>query len=394
MPNVSAARWMQVLHASTDYSFNVADAVTFADKTFLDAVNNIFSRHNNTAMKRDLSWTFVQVFSSIADRDFLMHTLGTRSLALEQRRSFCVTEIEAAYRWLIVSLHVLTDFPPDRRAVIDASLNGVTQTVVSKLDNLSWADTDLRRALSDKVLNVSVTMWPTGSLLTTEGISHFYAGWFSNTSSFTQHWVTAARNWRRLNIPAYLSEHPRMQQFIEYDYFLNAIQIALVTLQPPWHYANGTKAMTYGTLVFFYALQLVRSFDAIGLQIDPEGRVSDSWLPAGTKAVTDKRASCLGSGRDYDDYFPEVPAIEAAHATFEATLTEHERSQVVVSGCSEDQLFFLAACFILCGLHDEQEMARRVSCNKAVANFQPFAKAFGCRDNAAMNPPNKCPFFD
>ncbi|XP_070396656.1 endothelin-converting enzyme 1-like isoform X2 [Dermacentor albipictus] len=396
--NVSADRWRKALEASSRHPFHPSDNVTFADKTLLEAVNNIFLRYNDTSVMWHLSWTFIQVFSSIADRDFLTHKLGSQTLARRQRRSFCATEVEAAYRWIVVSLLVAADFPRDSRDTIDASLNKITQTVASLLENATWADPGSGKALGDKVRNVSVTLWPSEGLLTEEGLSKLHAGWFSNASTFTESWINAARNWRKLATRgdhAEVTEHPLnvLVPFVRYDHFLNAVRVALVALSRPWYYAKGTKAMDYGALGFFYALQLVRSFDSVGIQVDPNGRITDSWLPAGTKDALAKKASCLGPQPDaYGEFFPEIVAMEAVHAAYEAATTEYDRSLKVFHAFSEDQLFFVAACVTICGLHDA-DPALRVSCNKAVSQMAAFANAFRCPEGAAMNPARKCAFF-
>ncbi|KAH6921671.1 hypothetical protein HPB50_003949 [Hyalomma asiaticum] len=398
--NVSADRWRNALEAASGQRFRLSDSVTFTYGTLLEAVNNIFHRYNDTALLEDISWTFIQVFSAVADRDFLALKYGTSGMARQQRRFFCATELDAAYRWILLSILVAADFPRQSRDAIDASLNEITHAVASLLENASWTNPDLGKALSDKVRDISVTLWPSESLLTEEGLSKFHSGWFSRAGSFTEHWIAAARNWRKLMVirdnHRELSEQPRnfLVPFLRYDHFLNAVRIALVTLSPPWYYAEGTKAMAYGSLGFTYALQLVRSFDATGIQVDPDGRITESWLPAGSKAALAKKASCLGhdSGK-YGDFFPEIVAMEAVQAAYEMAATEYDHSVMVFPTLNEDQLFFVAACITVCGLNNVFPVELRVSCNKAVSAMPSFASAFRCRKDAAMNPARKCAFF-
>ncbi|KAH7984444.1 hypothetical protein HPB52_020860 [Rhipicephalus sanguineus] len=365
--------------------FVLSDSVTFASKVSLKALNNIFLRHNDTALLKDLSWTFILLFSSVADRDFLTLKYGTPGMAREQRRSFCATEVDAAYRWIVVSLLVVVDFPRQSRDSIDASMNEITRTVASLFEKASWVHPDLGKALGDKVRNVSVTLWPSERLLTEEGLAMFQVGWFSKARTFTEHWISAARNWRSLTLAwknhREVAEHPRnfLVPFLQYDHFLNAVRIALVTLSRPWYYAKGTKAMAYGSFVFFYALQLVRSFDAIGIQGESQIR---GFPPA--------RRPHSGN---YGGFFPEIVAMEAAHAAYEAAVAEYERSLKVFPALSEDQLFFVAACITVCGLNNVFPVELRVSCNKAVSAMPALANAFRCPNDTAMNRAIKCAFF-
>ncbi|KAH7975704.1 hypothetical protein HPB52_004592 [Rhipicephalus sanguineus] len=110
--------------------------------------------------------------------------------------------------------------------------------------------------------------------------------------------------------------------------------------------------MAFGFLGF-YALQVVRSFDAIGIQVDPQGKITDSWLPAGTKAALAEKASCLGpDSGNYSDFFPEMVAMEAVHAVYQAAATEYDRSLKVFPASSEDHLLFVAASLTVCGLNN------------------------------------------
>ncbi|KAH8031418.1 hypothetical protein HPB51_017190 [Rhipicephalus microplus] len=260
--NITTERWRKALQASSPQSFLLSDSVTFSTKASLKALNSIFLHHNNTALLKGLSWTFILVFCSITDRDFLTLKFGTLEIAREQRRSFCATELDAAYRWIIVSLLVTADFPRQSRDAIDASFDEITCTVVSLLKKAFSSRPNLEKALSDKV--------------------------------------------------------------------------------------------------------------------DPRGRITDSWLPAGTKATLAEKASFLGPDScNYSDFFPEM------------AVTQHDRSMKVFPALSEDQLFFVVACITVCSLANVFPVELRVSCNKAVSGMPTFAKAFRCPKGGAMNGANK-----
>ncbi|KAH9377001.1 hypothetical protein HPB48_018749 [Haemaphysalis longicornis] len=400
-PKVTPARWAKAINASVKGRREIllSDNVTFMDLALLRVMGVVFSRYSNAEILRHLSWTFAQIFSHVADRQLLTLKFGDRKLARAERHKFCATEVEAAYQWLPSSIVAATEFPPDRRATIDETLNNATQALISKLGGLSGTNAFFRHAVSGKLQNISVTLWPPDALLTREGLGEEYDAIFSNvTLSFTKLWISAMRTWQHYRYKFSYSrnaEHPRNfdPPIMRYNYVLNTVQIAMAALTPPWYYYNGTKAMTHGGLFFFYVLQLVRAFDAIGRRFDPEGTVSTSWLPAESNfAITLKSACLLGTGSE--DNFPEIPAMEVAYAAFEASLTEQDRSLWVVDTLSEEQLFFVTACLTMCGLDNVVRVSDRLDCNKAVANFPPFSKAFQCPDNSKMNPRNKCPFFN
>ncbi|KAH9380275.1 hypothetical protein HPB48_018181 [Haemaphysalis longicornis] len=95
--------------------------------------------------------------------------------------------------------------------------------------------------------------------------------------------------------------------YFEYDYVSNAVRVAIGAVEIPLYAEGSTHATFYGGLGFSYAAQLVRAFDEGGLTIDPHGAINDSWAPPSWKR------NCSNDRRSP---FPEIPAIQVAHARF------------------------------------------------------------------------------
>ncbi|XP_050052485.3 uncharacterized protein [Dermacentor andersoni] len=165
---------------------------------------------------------------------------------------------------------------------------------------------------------------------------------------------------------------------------------------------KGTKAMFYGGLGYQFTRQLVKAVDASGIKVDVNGSIVHSLLSAETSGEFEERVRCRAhiASRDQNDGtfsdsesgpFPEVPAIEVAHAAWLAS--REPRDLRLSRRWSEAQLFFITACYAMCA-HDWHGKFHAGQCNKAVQNFAPFAEAFNCSLGARMNPENKCTFFD
>lgn len=174
--------------------------------------------------------------------------------------------------------------------------------------------------------------------------------------------------------------------YLEYDYVSNAVRVAIGAVNLPLYDAESTNAMIYGGLGFSYAAQLVRAFDEGGLTIDPYGAINDSWAPPSWKR------NCSA---DHRSPFPEIPALQAAHAAFQRALANGTRpARRLMADYTEEQVFFIAACFTLCQLEESALGFYGGHCNRAVKNFAPFAEAFACRNGSKMNPDDSCPYFN
>ncbi|KAH9379838.1 hypothetical protein HPB48_022652 [Haemaphysalis longicornis] len=98
---------------------------------------------------------------------------------------------------------------------------------------------------------------------------------------------------------------------------------------------------------------------------------------------------------DFDSPFPEIPAIEIAHAAFRHALgNDSALSRRVTLDYTEEQVFFITACFTLCSIPSLAGRFFGGDCNKAARNYAPIAEAFHCRDGASMKPKTPCSYFD
>ncbi|KAH6927798.1 hypothetical protein HPB50_008632 [Hyalomma asiaticum] len=102
----------------------------------------------------------------------------------------------------------------------------------------------------------------------------------------------------------------------------------------------------------------------------------------------------------YDGPFPEIPALEASYAAFQRQLElkgddveQDNRQRRIMSTFTEQQVFFITACFTLCRL-PKTIKSYGGDCNKAAMHFKPYAAAFKCKLGSRMNPLVKCPYFN
>ncbi|KAH8033437.1 hypothetical protein HPB51_012890 [Rhipicephalus microplus] len=399
-PNIPESRWIDQLnsHVNRFGEFRRNDRVTVWDRELLYAVNEMFVNYTRVELLEHISWIFVQNFGPLADRELLLPQHGDKRAAAEYRHIFCATQVEIAYQRLFTSTYAKDHFTTRTRNGIDALLASVAQSAADKIFSVTWADEASKQALVDRVRNVTVELWPGSEFLSDESIHRFEQLFFADENNlFAQQWIWAMKTWRRLRDSATHNdtiESPRNYAlpYFRYTHVLNSVSIALAAFSRPWYYADGTKAMAYGTVGFSFARELARSFDPFTVPVDLLGQAT-LFQPAATWTTgSRRRAACLNPF--HSTPFPEIPALEFAYQAYKDSIAiKNDSERRVSSSISDEQLFFLSACFAMCNLPETMQ-SYRLHCNKAVSNFAPFARAFGCQDDAKMSPHKKCSYLD
>ncbi|XP_077531062.1 neprilysin-2-like [Haemaphysalis longicornis] len=402
-PNISEAVWSEELNKKvvsleittlTNQSF---DNITVTDTAILYTLNNLLTTYNQKEVLDHLSWFFVQVFASLADRGNLIYKFGNKVLADARRHLYCATEVEASNQFLIAAIHTRLRIPIGARKTFDEQLQTIKQAA---LDNIAlhstWADGDSRKKVADKVRKEKTAIWPPDELLETSVLKEMYADISLSRSTFIEYWFDAYRRIRTLlGDPRYAEAMAMARNFVlpyfDYDYISNHVRLALGTVAAPLYRAGSTYAMLYGGIGFSYAAQLVRAFDEGGLTISPDGRINASWVPAAWHTGHAKKSKCTSPLSP----FPEIPALQISHAAFQRAVANlSEPPKPLMLDYSEEQVFFIAACFTLCDVEKNRYGTYSGRCNKMVQNVPAFAAAFSCLDGSKMKPARPCPYFD
>ncbi|XP_037509540.2 endothelin-converting enzyme 2 [Rhipicephalus sanguineus] len=274
-----------------------------------------------------------------------------------------------------------------------------------------WMDNYTKALLRIKIHNASRDLWPPLIMLSQTGLSAAYAEFPSKWTSFVDTWIKVIklsadlkhRNFGYNNLPSLLVGY--QLPLFDYDYISNNVLTSVAALTSPFYYANGTKSMFYAGLGFFFAKELIRAIDDTGVTIDLTGReadvghktgdlsgnVSDLWLTATAIASSHNRSACLMP--KHASVFPEVPALQISYAAYKTALGDREGNLRVAHQYTEDQMFFLTVCYLMCSLPGKVEPPMG-DCNKAVSSFPAFGAAFGCADDAPMSASSRrCLYF-
>ncbi|KAL1415086.1 hypothetical protein MTO96_006960 [Rhipicephalus appendiculatus] len=181
-----------------------------------------------------------------------------------------------------------------------------------------------------------------------------------------------------------------MMSFVlfDYDYLTNNLHIAISALTNPIYYPHGSRSMFYGGLGFLYTSQLFKSIDDAGRRVRANGMVTQPW-PLSETGKMERKSHCHEAHHDLS-FLANLGALEVAYAMFLATYAV-DGGKVVSKSYTEEQVFFLTVCRILCELPDAR--FGTTTCNSLLRNSPEFAEAFQCPLGSPMNPQEKCQYY-
>ncbi|XP_077523008.1 neprilysin-1-like [Amblyomma americanum] len=371
------------------------DLVLVSDMALLKAVFDIFGSAEDDAVRRHLALLFLQAYAAVADpAAALLVLLDNKQRAQQQRPFFCASQVEASYRLLVSAMATVAYFSQDERRRVDSHLAAILEGAVEVTQGALWLDNETRQVAVEKLRDVRTVLWPADKFLTAQKLEAAYANFTETASSFAEFWIKTRRSLRGLvgsdvGLQELRIRDSTAHPYVLYIHVLNELSLSVGALAPPLYYKDGTKAMLYGGLGYCYAKQLLGALDSEGVKVDPRGNIVSSWLSEMVKPVFEKRVlGCLHSSDT--NVFPEVPAIEVAFAAFKRD--QHKNDTQLSEELTEEKVFFITACLQSCARSPVHNLYGG-DCNKAMANFVPFAETFRCPAGSNMNPKKKCTFF-
>ncbi|XP_077497839.1 endothelin-converting enzyme-like 1 [Amblyomma americanum] len=400
-PSINSSEGLSEIgsHVALWPDFGAGDHVLVEDTALLTTVDQLFAKYSRREVARHIAWFFVQVFAPLGNIELLKNKFGEFDRGISNRPVFCATEVEASYGVLIRLLFLEALFTSKARSIVDRTLEDITESASERFATVALgsnsSSSNASAPAKSKLDKFRVSLWPPDSLLKWRALSEMYSNFAPAQESLARYWVHGHERLRQLSEqPQYAQALAQRANFlmplIRYDYLRNVVSVSVATLQRPLFYLYGTPAMTHGGLGFTFAKELVKAVDSTGLMVDPSGRINDSWVPAEWREHTAQRARCLPSG---DDIFPEVPALRIAHDAFLRSRRREAGGTRVSPLWSDDQVFFITACFSMCGRRGSGGSLGG-DCNKAVRNLSPFARAFHCPSGSPMNPERRCTYFE
>ncbi|XP_077548726.1 endothelin-converting enzyme 1-like [Haemaphysalis longicornis] len=395
--NVSARRWLDNVNAhiavaSNALPFTEKHRLMVENRPVIEFVGKIFGLFSDREIVAHLSWQFVQVYGVVVDA-----RLGD---AFEQNGGelFCERQVVAAYAPLVATLQSKLRMPLADRASIENKLFGLVDRAAQMISTLAWLDIEARRVAVTKLRSLSTRLGPSEQL--ERLIKNIYSV-FPNTTgqSFVKGWLrtraalAAPTSMRYRNIAA--GYEPLLSPYIiTYDYLANAIDFSDPSLGMPFYYTDGTLAMFYGGIGFYFTAELLRLMDSCGLKIDPEGHVIlPSWMSEGSRQNMFRKLSCSGAGAsNVSPLLPYLPALEVTTRVFVQDVISSGVSLELNAELNEQKVLFMTLCRLACA--DPPLGIQALDCNAILKNTRAFAEAYGCGKDSPMNPSKKCGYFE
>ncbi|KAH7953763.1 hypothetical protein HPB49_011974 [Dermacentor silvarum] len=408
----SSNEWLESLnnHASVTGQprFTASDRIVLRDTGLLSGIGWLWANHSKGKLLGALSWLLAQILGPIADAGLLRYRYGSLDADNVRRLYFCATEVEEIYRFLVIAFVTAVNFPESLRLNINSQLSMVQQTASALVGALPWLDNATKVNARNKLSRARTLLWPANDLLTDEALSIMYSGFpddmHATGETFAELWLHSRQALYDLETDnvyrgTAADMPPNMRlPLAKYDYLRNTVRISVQALSKPMYYAQGTDSMFYGGLGFVYARELVKSLDGEGMSYDADGNVGHDWASDVWRITMVERRFCLafhGSGNKRvtttaGDYrlFPDTPALEVAYTALEQALASDPRSTRVLEAYTEQQLFFITLCYLMCGGANPGP----TDCNRALRHFRPFAQHFNCAQGSKMVASKQCNF--
>ncbi|CAN7938266.1 unnamed protein product, partial [Ixodes hexagonus] len=392
LPAGKGKTWMDFLNKyfKQDPSFNADEPVLLSDTEILEVIKRLLDKYGPDVMLHQLSWWFVQYYAVLASEVAFTLKYGTKAVGDTVKPLFCEVQVENSYKWVLLADHVTSNLVPTERGYVDSLLNNVIAAAITKIYGSSWIERNTKAVAIGKLGGMLVNLWPKrlppADML--NGSTRLRAN-----NSYIKYWIRDHEQSASLIGTEDYYERTRLahnyrDESFRYDYLLNHVTLAMLTVEEPFHIREGSAALNYGGLGSAFAREVVKAFDPEGVTHLWSG-TRKSWLSNETVARYTERAMCAGRGF-HEGVFPEVPGLETVYQAFQEVQSTSHGSSVNPGGFSDKQVFFLQYCHVMCRLN---KTSLGQGCNLALRNFEPFADVFHCPPGSPMNPAQKCSFF-
>lgn len=203
-----------------------------------------------------------------------------------------------------------------------------------------------------------------------------------NRTHFVPNWRKMAKAWR---LGAFVRGHLSAKDILSYSFFsvdwLNSdFVLSPFALSFPLYDIELTAALKYGGL----GSQVALASAVIFLNRYNHSGQNDSEMAAAlrrTLACIERLLRGLPERRH--NIFAEIASLEALVDAFQAGDNSDQRELEGFGDYTATQMFFIAWCFMLCGVEPDP-------CSLALRNVRRFSQAFYCARGTFLNPDATC----
>ncbi|KAH9377620.1 hypothetical protein HPB48_019239 [Haemaphysalis longicornis] len=119
------------LFQRSNESFSRDDVVVVKSMRVIEIVRQTLRTYDAPAILSHLGWWLLQIYAPLADQSFVTHKYGEGEIGMEAKVPFCGSEVEQAFKIVLLSGVVTRYFPPQARQSVDLLLDSVQQAVTN-----------------------------------------------------------------------------------------------------------------------------------------------------------------------------------------------------------------------------------------------------------------------
>jgi putative endopeptidase len=336
-----------------------SDHVIVGQPSYLQALDGILADTPLDTVKAYFQWQLLRAYAPYlsaafvgADFDFYGKTLtGTAENRPRWKRA--VATVEDALGEAVGREYVAANFPPERKARMEALVNNLLAAYRQSIDGLDWMGPETKKEAQAKLAKFTPKIgypakWRDYARLTIRPDD--LVGNVMRANSFEYQ-----RNVDKLGKPIDREEWGMTPQTVNayYNSRMNEIVFPAAILQPPFFDMDADDAVNYGAIGAVIGHEIGHGFDDKGSQSDGDGNLRNWWTAedqARFKARTDMLV------QQYEAFSPlpgyhvngaltlgenigDNAGLAIAYKAYKISL--HGQPAPVIDGLTGDQRFFL-----------------------------------------------------
>jgi len=363
-------------------------------------------------IKTYLRWTLVSnradyLSRAFVDEDFAFYRATLLGVKEQKPRwKKCVSWVDRDLGEALGKEFVDREFPPENKAKAIAMTNQVATAMATRIQDLDWMSDETKKQALDKLGKVRnkvgfPEVWRDYTALEIKR-GDLYGN--ASRSAVFETRRQLARIGKPVDRDEWFMTPPTVNAY--YNPSMNDINFPAGVLMPPLYDLKIDDAPNYGNTGSTIGHELTHGFDDSGRQFDGDGNLRD-WWTAKDAGEFEKRADCvrdqysgyvvvddiringkLTAGEDIADLGGTILAWAAWKEATRGMQLEP------IEGLTPDQRFFVGLAQWAC--ENQRPENLRVSAatnphspgryriNGVVVNMPEFAKAFQCKDGAAL----------
>ncbi|XP_070394228.1 endothelin-converting enzyme 2-like [Dermacentor albipictus] len=359
------------------------DVVFVSHRRLLVTLTALVDSHGADALIAFMRWWVLVIVGFLADSNSTRQHASDRDTN-EMITLVCTTEVEATYG-LALNRADKENFEEEELDSIRKALENIRNTLVQGISRLVYLEDSAKENITVHLKSLKTELWSDVDNLK-EGNESLpvFADFPVADGPFLKYWLAIREYARSLKSAqryrlSYVQRRTTPNTLVHYEPFSKTVILNHAALTPPYYYPEGSKAMFYGGIGFWYAKTLVQALDyeyeGLFTPEDEDAAVLPSPVYKGKGLL--KRCS---DGFFHRDEFPDMAAMEVAHAALQRD-DDYNRLPGAET-LDTDHIFFMTLCYGACRAEGKNRFSP--TCDRAVMKSPIFIRLLRCKSELKL----------